>query len=372
MIPVRMGSKRVKNKNIRLLGEKPLVRHIIDAAKNSKYLTEIYLNSESVDFETIAIDAGINFYKRPLKFASDDATNDEFAEDFIKNNPCDILIQLLATSPFVTSEDIDGFISKMLNEKLDTLISVSSIQIEALYDNKPINFEQNKPTPPSQNLIPIKAYACSLMGWNTKTFLNNLSKYGAAYHGGDGSKGFYELSGYSTIDIDHEEDFQLSEVVYESLNSAPKKPRYFSHKENKIADADRERILNEDGVTRNILNSFNKEIVHVGEIIQTHGRDSSWSYTLVNSPSTCSTLIAQMPGEGNRMHYHPDWDEWWFIIEGEWEWMIEGQPKRVKQGDLVFIERNRKHKITAVGSQIAIRMAVSRADVDHIYDSKDY
>jgi len=45
MIPVRMGSKRVKNKNIRLLGEKPLVRHIIDAAKNSKYLTEIYLNS---------------------------------------------------------------------------------------------------------------------------------------------------------------------------------------------------------------------------------------------------------------------------------------------------------------------------------------
>ena len=41
--------------------------------------------------------------------------------------------------------------------------------------------------------------------------------------------------------------------------------------------------------------------------------------------------------------------------------------KIVKKGDVVFIERNRKHKITAIGNEIAIRLAVSRADVEHVY-----
>ena len=79
-----------------------------------------------------------------------------------------------------------------------------------------------------------------------------------------------------------------------------------------------------------------------------------------------------MPGEGNRMHHHTDWDEWWYIVEGQWEWMIEGVPKVVKAGDVVFINRFRKHKITSVGDKIAIRMAISRADVDHVYELEDF
>ena len=78
-----------------------------------------------------------------------------------------------------------------------------------------------------------------------------------------------------------------------------------------------------------------------------------------------------MPGEGNRRHHHPDWNEWWYIVEGEWEWEIEGKIKKIVEGDIVFMEKNRKHKITASGSSRAIRMAVSRADVAHVYEAKD-
>ena len=49
---------------------------------------------------------------------------------------------------------------------------------------------------------------------------------------------------------------------------------------------------------------------------------------------------------------------------------IEGQVTSVAQGDIVFIQNNRKHKITAAGNSRAIRMAVSRADVAHIYESE--
>ena len=75
-----------------------------------------------------------------------------------------------------------------------------------------------------------------------------------------------------------------------------------------------------------------------------------------------------MPEEGNRRHHHPDWNEWWYIVEGEWDWEIEGDVKKVVQGDIVFMEKNRKHKITASGTTRAIRMAVSRADVAHVYE----
>ena len=95
--------------------------------------------------------------------------------------------------------------------------------------------------------------------------------------------------------------------------------------------------------------------------------DVAWSHTLVNSKSTCATLIAQMPGEGNRRHYHPDWNEWWYIVQGSWIWEVDGTTRSVHQGDVVFVKKNRVHMITATGDKMAIRRAVSRADVEHVY-----
>ena len=139
-----------------------------------------------------------------------------------------------------------------------------------------------------------------------------------------------------------------------------------------IFDAERNRILDMDGVKIRSMDDCNKEQVHVPDIIEQNGREQAWAHTLVDSPSTTSTLIGQMPGEGNRMHYHPEWDEWWYIVKGEWIWNIEGEEKKVKEGDVIFIERNRIHKITASGKELAIRLAVSRADVDHVYEKEDY
>ena len=59
-----------------------------------------------------------------------------------------------------------------------------------------------------------------------------------------------------------------------------------------------------------------------------------------------------------------------YIIH-EWEWIVEGVPKSIKKDD-VFISRNKKHKITAKGDKMSIRMAVSREDVDHVYDFESF
>jgi len=228
MIPVRLGSKRIKNKNLRLLDGKPLISYIIEAAIQSDIFDEIYINSESDIFKKLADELGVKFYKRPMKLSTDAATNDQFALDFINNNPCDILIQLLATSPFLTPNEIKGFVKEMDYKNYETLIAVNSIQIECVYDNKPINFNQKDNTSPSQQLKPIQKYACGIMGWNTNRYRENINKFGSAYHGGDGRTGFYELKGFSTLDIDNEEDFKMAELVIRHLNSnEEQEPSYY-------------------------------------------------------------------------------------------------------------------------------------------------
>lgn len=138
------------------------------------------------------------------------------------------------------------------------------------------------------------------------------------------------------------------------------------------SDANVPNILKGDGVENSVFDMANKGVVGVGDLIEKYGRTSSWSHTLVDTESNSATLICQLPGEGNRRHFHPDWNEWWYIVEGVWEWEIEGRKKTIKQGDLVFISKGEKHKITARGDKVAIRIAVSRYDVAHVYDEKDY
>ena len=40
---------------------------------------------------------------------------------------------------------------------------------------------------------------------------------------------------------------------------------------------------------------------------------------------------------------------------------------KIVKGDIVFMKKNRVHKITASGNSRAVRMAVSRSDVAHVY-----
>ncbi len=370
MIPVRLGSKRIPKKNLRLLDGKPLIAYIIESAISSNIFDNIYINSEANIFKEIADSYKIKFYNRPQILSSDSATNDEFALDFINNVECDILIQLLSTSPFLTPNDIRFFVKRMLDEQYETLISVKNEQIECIYDGKPINFVQKDKTLPSQMLRPVQPYTCGIMGWDVKRFQDNMRKFGAAYHGGEGTIGFYILKGFSTNDIDIEEDFRLAEAIIRMQKSKMRPAEfYIAEKERNIhSEVDVHMILKKDGVEHiELFENINIPLSNIDKIINGMPQGISWSQRIINTASNSATLVCQLPGEGNRLHYHKDWNEWWYIVDGEWEWEIEDEKIIVKKGDVVFIEKGKMHKITAIGEKAAIRLAVSREDVAHIY-----
>lgn len=369
MIPARLGSQRVKKKNLRLLGDKPLIAHVIEAALDSKEFDAIYINSEADIFEKVAEEYGVQFYKRPAELSTNSATNDQFALDFMNHLPCDVLVQLNPTSPFLSVEDIRKAKAMFEKESCDAVLAVKESRVEGLYKNKPINYNPCEPMPPSQDLEPIYTFCNGILAWKTDIFRKNIETLGSAVYGGKGKTGFCLLAGHSTIDIDNDEDFHFAELVWEHrCRPHSVEATYWNettqkeHAERVVSD-----ILKKDGVQKNDLEDVNYEVTTITDLLAQGPSNQSWSKRIINSPSNCVTLIAQMPGEGNRLHYHNDWDEWWYILKGEWDWMIEGKVQKVKEGDVVFIERNRLHKITAAGQTQAVRMAVSRDLVAHIY-----
>ena len=362
MIPARAGSKRVKNKNLRLLSGRPLISYVIETALKTNL--PVYINSDSETILKYAENMGCIRYKRNINLTKDTSTNDEFMEDFLRNVNCDYVLQILPTSPFITIQEIEAFLKQM--PKFDTTVSVKDAQIGCIFKNKPINFDLIKKNPPSQDMEPIKVYATSLMGWKSEIFKKNMLNYGSAYHGGKGSINYFTLSGWSTIDIDNEFDFRLAETVAQFIPFEDKyKPFYYEN--NTFSDDYVPRVLRDDGINSGNHNHENKQITNIKDLMKKNSKDNSWFHTLVNTENNSCTLLNQMPGEGNRKHYHAKWNEWWLIIRGEWLFEIEKEIFNVKEGDLVFIQKGKRHKITAIGKEIATRLAVSRYDVEHIY-----
>ena len=135
----------------------------------------------------------------------------------------------------------------------------------------------------------------------------------------------------------------------------------------KNIEIDVKKILKKDGVKYNDFDLENSTISNIKKIIKDKKGKKSWSKRIINSKSNSVTLISQQPGEGNRKHYHPNWNEWWLIIDGQWQFEIDKKIYKIKKNDIVFIEKNKIHKITALGKKPALRLAVSRSDVKHIY-----
>jgi quercetin dioxygenase-like cupin family protein len=137
---------------------------------------------------------------------------------------------------------------------------------------------------------------------------------------------------------------------------------------NETHDNDLGNVLRNDGVP--VVDAFNKinlPLTSVAEIKKYMG-PPPWACRVVYNEVFGGVLICQNPGEGNRLHYHPDADECWVILEGEWEWYIDGVgTQKVKVGDIVSVKKGTRHLIKCVGDEPAIRFAVTKPDVNHVY-----
>ena len=110
-IPARLGSKRVAQKNIRMINNQPLIYYSIKACKESKYIDTTIVNSEGEIIKRICKENNVKFYDRPRHLLGDDIVQDDFNYDFLKNFECENMILVNSVSPLIEGKDIDNAIN---------------------------------------------------------------------------------------------------------------------------------------------------------------------------------------------------------------------------------------------------------------------
>ena len=138
------------------------------------------------------------------------------------------------------------------------------------------------------------------------------------------------------------------------------------------SDDNVKQVLQDDGIKDSILEPGNKyenlKKSNINHLENETGFNDSWAMRVVYNSRFAGVIIKQNPGEGNRMHYHPDADECWVILEGEYRWSIDGEEQEVSVGDIVVVKEKTWHQITVIGDKPAARLAITKPDVDHIYE----
>ena len=149
IIPARGGSKRIIDKNIKLLASKPLICHSIEFALSTSDKSNIFVSSDSEEILSIAKKYNVNTHLRKKEFAEDNTKMIDTTLNFLDifNIPCETnLVLLQPTSPFRNKQFLNKL--KYLYETSTQASSALSLlrcdffhpaKIGELQDNKKFN-----------------------------------------------------------------------------------------------------------------------------------------------------------------------------------------------------------------------------------------
>lgn len=214
MIPARMGSQRLKKKNLREIGGVPLIVRAIRKCQEAGCFDDIWVNSEDVAFGPIAQAEGVKFYKRPEELGNNDATSEDFVADFLRNIECERVMQVHSIAPLLTAEEVKSFANAWLASDYDVMLSCIHDQIEVAYKGQPVNFTFARKTN-SQDLEPAQRITWSVTGWKRDTFLAACNAGKTATY--SGKIGFFPVSAVSGHVIKTEQDLQVAEALMSVL-----------------------------------------------------------------------------------------------------------------------------------------------------------
>ena len=227
-IPVRAGSKRTPNKNIRKIGSKRVVEYVIGAAIEANIFDEIWLNTDSQLLMNehkqglLNNSSLFNVYQRPEQLCSDRATSDEFNYDFAQFTDADIMVMLNPVCPLLASETVRLAIDELKSKssEYDTLITCTSTKMQVFYDNNPLNIKDDEALQPSQENGKVSTLNWAVTAWMRKDFIERYLNQGFAVLGTN--RILYDIEPVEGLKISEESDFEIITSIINGRNQQNK------------------------------------------------------------------------------------------------------------------------------------------------------
>lgn len=222
IIPARGGSKGLPGKNIIDLGGEPLINWTIKAAKESKYISEIFVSTDDLKIKDVVEKFGIKISRlRSKKLSQDNSLSIDVVLNiltFPEFNNVECICMLQPTSPLRTSLHIDEAFDKFFNLNAACCVSVCKNEISPFWSFE-INENKLKSLFPL-NSIPLRrqelpvtyslngAIYIAKVDWllNNKSFLGDQTIP-------------YIMEKNDSIDIDDLDDLRNAEQLIKHLST---------------------------------------------------------------------------------------------------------------------------------------------------------
>ncbi|HEC1798074.1 TPA: acylneuraminate cytidylyltransferase family protein [Campylobacter lari] len=209
IMPIKLHNKRCPNKNIRLLGQKPLLRYNLEVLKRINSIDAIYVYCSDKKINNF-IDDDIVFLERSKKLDEDNTNFTEIFQEFINTIEADIYIYSHATAPFLKESSILKCLENVIKNGHDSSFTVTKIQ-DYLWtsDFKPLNFNPMLISR-SQDLEVIYRETSGVYVFKKEVFMKYKKRVGV-------NPKAVEVSFVESIDINTEEDFELASIIVKNL-----------------------------------------------------------------------------------------------------------------------------------------------------------
>lgn len=203
-VPIRLNSKRVVGKNLKMLGGKPLMCHILSTLSKVSKIDEVYVYCSNEDVIQYLPD-GVKFLKRPEYLDRDETLGKEIYAEFVKTIDADVYVLAHTTSPFMKKSTIETALTKILEGGYDSAFSCEKIQTFTWYNGKPLNYDL-KEIPRTQTIEPIYVETSAFFMFKREIW----TKHGQRI----GFNPYYAIvDKIEGVDIDWPEDFEFAEKL---------------------------------------------------------------------------------------------------------------------------------------------------------------
>lgn len=156
VIPVRAGSRRMKNKNIASFNGTTLLEHKIEVLKRVPEISRIVVSSDSEYMLALAEAHGALTHKRPIEYCDEQTkTFGEVVRFVCSSVEGDHILWTPCTCPLIYPKLYSQAIScywKVRNDGYDSLMSVEPLKRYLWDETGPINYELGLKHVPSQQL----------------------------------------------------------------------------------------------------------------------------------------------------------------------------------------------------------------------------
>ncbi|MDH4572900.1 HAD-IA family hydrolase [Salinicola acroporae] len=206
LVPLKLKSRRLPNKNFLRLGDRPLSYHVFDALVNVPHLSKVLCYTSQPQVLSL-LPNSVELLMRPRRLDGDNVKANELFRFAVEQIDADIIVLCHATGPYIKKESIVKGVEAVSGGEYDCAFAVQKHQTYAWYNQEPLNYNPEDMSQ-TQDLTPVYTETSGFYVFRKSDYLEKNTRI-------SGRPFLVEVDFKESVDIDEPKDFSLATLLHD-------------------------------------------------------------------------------------------------------------------------------------------------------------